>query len=95
MVDTDFREDVSVLMVNHHKDKSCTIRTGDTIVQMVILKKQDVVFEKISEVGLLGKTKRSLGGFGSTGKRHPLMVPSDFKTTEICILSDDSTEGDN
>ena len=30
-------------------------------------KKYDVIFEKVSETALLGKTKRGIGGFGSTG----------------------------
>ena len=43
------------------------IRTGDRIVQCVFMKKCNVKFEKVSDMALLGNTKRGTDGFGSTG----------------------------
>ena len=65
--DLDFRGIVQVLMMNHHPEKTFTIRTGDRIAQCVFMKKHNVEFEKVSNMGLLGNTKRGADGFGSTG----------------------------
>ena len=54
-------------MMNHHLEKTFTIRTGDRIAQCVFMKKYKVEFEKVSDMGLLGNTKHGAGGFGSTG----------------------------
>ena len=42
------------LLINHHGDKAYTVRTGDRIAQLVIMKNFDVKFERIYESGLLG-----------------------------------------
>ena len=67
VLDPDFRGIVQVLMMNHHPEKTFTIRTGDRIAQCVFMKKYNVEFEKVSNMGLLGNTKRGADGFGSTG----------------------------
>ena len=67
VLDSDFRGIVQVLMMNHHPKKTFTIRTGDRIPQCVFMKKYNVEFEKVSDMALLGNTKRGADGFGSTG----------------------------
>ena len=67
VLDSDFRGIVQVLMMNHHPKKTFTIRTGDRIPQCVFMKKYNVEFEKVSDMALLGNTKRGTDGFGSTG----------------------------
>ena len=67
VLDPDFRGIVQVLMMNHHFDKAFTIRTGDRISQCVFMKKYNVEFENVSDMGLLGNTKRGADGFGSNG----------------------------
>ena len=42
--DLDFRGIVQVLMMNHHPEKTFTIRTGDRIAQCVFMKKYNVEF---------------------------------------------------
>ena len=54
-------------MMNHHFDKAFTIKTGDRISQCVFMKKYNVEFENVSDMGLLGNTKRGTDGFISTG----------------------------
>ena len=54
-------------MMNHHPEKTFTIRTGDRIPQCVFIKKYNVEFENVSDMTLLGITKRGADGFGSTG----------------------------
>ena len=67
VLDSDFRRIVKVLMVNHHPEKTFTIRTDDRIAQCVFMKKYNVEFEKVSDMVLLVNTKRGADGFGSTG----------------------------
>ena len=67
VLDPDFRNTVQFLMMNHHLEKTFTIRTSDRIAQCVFTKKYNVEFEKVSDMGLLGNTKRGADGFGSTG----------------------------
>ena len=67
VLDPDFRGIDQVLMMNHHLEKTFTIRTGDRISQCVFMKKYNVEFEYVSDMGLLGNTKRWADGFGSTG----------------------------
>ena len=66
VIDADYRGKVSVILINHHGDKAYTVRIGDRIAQVVFMKKIDVKFERVSESALLGKSKRGIGGFGST-----------------------------
>ena len=92
VIDADYRGSVSAILINHHGDKHYTVTTGDRIAQFVIMKKFDVKFKRVYESGLLGKTKRGIGGFGSTGtygsiplkRTSPLLDPG-----EILVVSDD------
>ena len=67
-------------MMNHHPEKTFTIRTGDRIAQCVFMKKYSVEFEKVSGMALLGNTKRGADGFGSTGG---VDVTKDIKLDEF------------
>lgn len=62
-IDSDYRGEVKVLAINHG-DKPFVIHYGDRIAQMVIAPVTQV---SIEETGELPRTKRSGGGFGSTG----------------------------
>ena len=58
------------------------------------MKKFDVKFESVSESGLLGKTKRSIGDFRSTGTYGsiPLKRTSPLlELGEIVVVSDDDS----
>ena len=65
----------------------------------MIMKKLDVKFERASESGLLGKTKCSIGGFGSTGtygsiplkRTSPLLEPGE----SFDVSDDDSNDSDD
>lgn len=64
-IDTDYRGEVSVLLINWG-DEPVTLRRGDRIAQMVVA---PVVRVRWSEVALeaLPVTRRHEGGFGHTG----------------------------
>ena len=67
VIDSDYRGIIQVLLVNHHLEKTCTVREEDRIAQVVFMKKFNVYFHEVSDPALLGKTKRGHDGFGSTG----------------------------
>ena len=99
VADADYRGCVIVLMNNHHKDKSYTVGIEDKIAQMIFFKTYDVNFEKVSEPGLLGKTKHGRGGFGSTGSDWNILskraIPPMLGPGEVCVLLDDSIESES
>ena len=67
VIDADFRGIIQVLMVNHHPQKTFTVRTGDRIAQVVFMEKFNANFDRVTDKHLLGQTKRGNDGFGSTG----------------------------
>ena len=67
VIDSNFRGIIQVLLVNHHHEKTFTVRAEDRIIQFVFLEKFNVSFHKVSDPALLGKTKRGHDVFGSTG----------------------------
>ena len=93
VLDSDFRGIVRVIMINHHLEKTFTIRTGDRIAKCVLIKKYNVKFEKVFDMALLGLTKRGAEGFGSTGgitkviKLDDSDSDSDSEKSKITILS--------
>ena len=86
VTDVDYRGKVSVILINHHGDKAYTVRTGDRIAQVVFMKKIDVKFERVSESALLGKTKRGIGGFGSTKKLLHYQSQAKFLLCQIIVM---------
>ncbi|MCD8205759.1 MAG: dUTP diphosphatase [Clostridia bacterium] len=64
VVDADYRGEVIVALHNHSKETRVVSR-GDRIAQLVVTPYVTANFE---EVESLSETKRSGGGFGSTGK---------------------------
>ena len=67
VIDADFRGVIQVLILNHHPEKTFTVRTEGTIAQVLFMEKFNVNFHSVSNVHLLGSTKRGNDGFGSTG----------------------------
>ena len=67
VLDADFRGIVRVIMINHHPEKTFTIRTGDRIAQCVFMRKYNVEFQKVLDMAMLSITKPGADGFGSTG----------------------------
>jgi len=62
-IDSDYRGEVKVLLVNHGQD-SFTVSRGLRIAQLVITRIEPI---SLQEVELLDSTERGAGGFGSTG----------------------------
>lgn len=64
VVDSDFRGEMMVVLHNH-SDEIRVIEPNDRIAQFVIMPYLTAEFEEVEN---LNETKRSDGGFGSTGK---------------------------
>ena len=64
-IDSDYRGEVRVLLINHGSDPF-EIARGERIAQMVVKPLAEVAFKVVEE---LDGTSRGAGGFGSTGTR--------------------------
>ena len=53
-------------MVNHHPQKTFTVRTGNRIAQVVFMEQFNANFHRVTYKHLLGQTKGGNDGFGST-----------------------------
>jgi dUTP pyrophosphatase len=64
LIDSDYRGELRVLLLNTDRDEPFSLAAGDRIAQLVIVA---VALPEIAEVGALTETARGAGGFGSTG----------------------------
>ena len=64
VIDSDFRGIIQVLILNHHPERTFTVRTEDRVAQVVFMEKFNANFRRVSDQHLLGKTKRGNNGFG-------------------------------
>ncbi|TIX51055.1 dUTP diphosphatase [Alteraurantiacibacter aquimixticola] len=62
-VDSDYRGEVKVILINHSQD-NFQIQRGDRIAQLIV---SPVTLAEWEEVTELPETERGKGGFGSTG----------------------------
>ena len=67
VIDAEFRGIIQILMVNHHLQKTFTVRTGDRIAQVISMEKCNANFHRVTDKHLLGQWKCGNDGFGSTG----------------------------
>jgi len=62
-IDSDYRGELKVLLINHGK-QAFTIARGDRVAQLVLAPVIQAVWDEVDE---LDETTRGEGGFGSTG----------------------------
>jgi len=65
LIDSGYRDELKVLLVNTDPDQAYEVRRGDRIAQLVIQRVEQACFV---EVEALGKSARGTGGFGHTGR---------------------------
>lgn len=65
LVDSPYRGEVKVCLLNTDKKLAFAIAIGDRIAQMMIVKLVELEFETVDE---LDETARGAGGFGSSGR---------------------------
>lgn len=66
LVDSGYRGEMSIIMINTDKREAFHIKRGDRIAQLVIQRVEEVAVVKVDS---LEDTSRGSGGFGSTGHR--------------------------
>ena len=64
LIDSGYRGEVRVLLLNTDRQRSFRVTPGDRIAQLVLVR---VEAPELAEVGELTETARGQGGFGSTG----------------------------
>lgn len=64
VIDSDYRGEIGVILLNTSKTTPFTIKCGDRIAQIIFEKYHAVEFRELTE---LKSSVRSSGGFGSTG----------------------------
>lgn len=64
LIDSHYRGEIKVIVVNLDKEKSFEVKKGDKICQFVVQKVEQADFDQVEE---LDKTVRDSNGFGSTG----------------------------
>jgi dUTP pyrophosphatase len=65
LIDSGYRGEVRVLLLNTDRSETFTVEPGDRIAQLVLVR---VETEEAVEVEELDETVRGAGGFGSTGR---------------------------
>lgn len=64
LIDSGYRDELRVLLVNLDPTEPYRVERGDRIAQLVVQRVETVVFVPVND---LGSSSRGLGGFGSTG----------------------------
>ena len=65
LIDSGYRGEIKVIVVNLDRDDIVYIRRGEKIAQLVVQPVESAVLEEVDE---LDPTERADGGFGSTGR---------------------------
>ena len=66
LIDSGYRGELMVVLVNHDPGHDYAVRRGDRIAQLVLVRVEEAAFELVSE-DALGQSDRASGGFGHTG----------------------------
>ena len=67
LVDSGYRGEMAIVMINTDKREPFHIKRGDRIAQLVIQRVEEVSIIRVDD---LDETSRGSGGFGSTGQRE-------------------------
>jgi dUTP pyrophosphatase len=66
LIDSGYRGELQVLLVNHDPERDYPIEQGDRIAQLVIVRVEEADFVTVAREDL-GDAERGSGGFGHTG----------------------------
>ncbi|MDQ3790811.1 MAG: dUTP diphosphatase [Actinomycetota bacterium] len=70
-IDSGYRGEIRVCLVNHDLREPIELRRGDRIAQLVVQRVEHAVFREVDD---LGDSERGAGGYGSTGG-HSVLTP--------------------
>jgi dUTP pyrophosphatase len=68
LIDSGYRGELKVLLVNTDPDEPFTVTRGERIAQLVIQRVAHAVLEVVEDFDHLGESHRGEGGFGHTGR---------------------------
>lgn len=68
LIDSGYRGELKVLLVNLDPTESFTVVRGERIAQFVVQRVEHVVLEVVEDFDHLGESERGEGGFGHTGR---------------------------
>ena len=68
LIDSGYRDELAVLLVNTDPEVDYEVKRGDRIAQLVIQRVETAAFVEVEQMSELGESERGLGGFGSTGR---------------------------
>jgi dUTP pyrophosphatase len=71
-IDSGYRGEIKVIVINHDRDNMIELRPGDRIAQLVIQRVEQASFQVVDA---LPGSERGSGGHGSTGGAEALLVP--------------------
>jgi dUTP pyrophosphatase len=66
LVDSGYRGELQVVLVNHDPEHDYAVHRGDRIAQLVLVRVERASFELV-DADELGESERGAGGFGHTG----------------------------
>jgi dUTP pyrophosphatase len=66
LIDSGYRGEIKVILVNHDPEHDYTVRRGDRVAQLVLVRVEQAAFHTVGEEGL-EDSQRGSGGFGHTG----------------------------
>lgn len=64
LIDSGYRGEVRVLLLNTDRSKAFTVTVGDRIAQLVLMRVETPAVEEVDDLAL---SDRGAGGFGSSG----------------------------
>ncbi|MFI7674527.1 dUTP diphosphatase [Actinophytocola sp. NPDC049390] len=70
-IDSGYRGEIRICLVNHDLREPIELRRGDRIAQLVVQRVEHAVFREVDD---LGDSQRGAGGYGSTGG-HSVLTP--------------------
>jgi dUTP pyrophosphatase len=70
-IDSGYRGEIKVIVINHDRDNAVELRRGDRIAQLVIQRVEQARFEVVER---LPGSARGTAGYGSTGGAAPLLA---------------------
>jgi dUTP pyrophosphatase len=80
-IDSGYRGEIRVCLVNHDLRAPITLRRGDRIAQLVVQRVEHAVFREVADVDELPRSIRGAGGYGSTGG-HATLVGGTNRTED-------------
>jgi dUTP pyrophosphatase len=80
-IDSGYRGEIRVCLVNHDLRSPIALRRGDRIAQLVVQRVEHAVFREVDDVTALPVSVRGAGGYGSTGG-HATLVGGTVRTED-------------